>query len=208
MVDANKKIEITEDFLEKHRSNTRKYMHLLNSSKEKSESLQGTLSRIESRFGVNIKRSQSNDTPTEHIRFSQDDKSLQEYIREIRQKYLSPADPPVSFTPSLSEPLIDLSPPKPSNPQLPLPQTSYTPHSHPQGNHVSENLLDLQLFTPVKNSGKEKDTLLQVSDLISDPSPVQISPYHKPPRSKHSLDESAHETLKKKIIIKAYAITR
>lgn len=170
MADASKKIEITEDFLEKHRNNTRKYMHLLNPSKEKSENLQETLSRIESRFGISTKRSQSLDSQSESIRVS-DDKSLQDFIKQIREKYLSPSEV------SIKAPLIDLSDAK-------------VAEKSANSQIFTEDLLDLQLSTPVK---PEKSKLL-VSDLISEPSPLQNSPFHKPPRAKHHLDETLHES--------------
>ena len=193
MVDGNKKIEITEDFLEKHRNNTRKYMHLLNAGKEKSENLQETLSRIESKFGVSIKRSLSQDTQIDHIRASSDEKSLQDFIKQIRQKYLSPSDSlPISLN---SEPLIDLSPVKllTEKPAKDLQTT--------QNKEKPESLLDLEipLITPKKTQENQiktendhhLDNALQLSDLISEP--VQGSPFHKPPRTKHNIDEIAEK---------------
>ena len=210
MVDGNKKIEITEDFLEKHRNNTRKYMHLLNAGKEKSENLQETLSRIESKFGVSIKRSLSQDTQIEHIRASSDEKSLQDFIKQIRQKYLSPSDSlPISLIQTdlrltikslnnaelNSEPLIDLSPVKllTEKPAKDLQTT--------QNKEKPESLLDLEipLITPKKTQENQiktendhhLDNALQLSDLISEP--VQGSPFHKPPRTKHNIDEIAEK---------------
>lgn len=110
MEDDNKKIEITQDFLEKHRNNTRKYMHLLSKNSENPSSIQETLNRIESKFGVSIKRSVSQEVPQEQVRKS-DDESLQDFIKQIRAKYLPVNEPntEVSVNQAKFEPLIDLS---------------------------------------------------------------------------------------------------
>ena len=110
MGDGNKKIEITQDFLEKHRSNTRKYMHLLSKNNENPSSIQETLNRIESKFGVSIKRSGSQEVPQEQVRKS-DDESLQDFIKQIRAKYLPVNDPnnEIPVNQATFEPLIDLS---------------------------------------------------------------------------------------------------
>jgi hypothetical protein len=189
MVDSNKKIEVTEDFLEKHRNNTRKYMHLLNNTNEKSGNLQETLSRIESKFGVCIKRSQSLDRLNEGVKDS--DPSLQEFIQQIRQKYLAPADPlPLPLqNPLITEPLIDLSasiPKTPSEPPKPLDNPLKTLET-PLENlwNPPQTILDLQIPPVPLKPQEKKDTALKLSDLSSETPTPQLSPYSKPPRSKH-----------------------
>lgn len=110
MGDGNKKLEITQDFLEKHRNNTRKYMHLLSKNNESPSSIQETLSRIETKFGVSIKRSSSQDLPQEPNKQS-DDGSLQDFIKQIRAKYLPSGNISTEIFANQSklEPLIDLS---------------------------------------------------------------------------------------------------
>ena len=205
MVDTNKKIEITEDFLEKHRNNTRKYMHLVSSGRDTPENIQETLSRIESKFGVSLKRSQSQENPKESIRVSSDEKSLQEFIKQIREKYLGPTESLRIVSPSISEPLIDLSPVKASlinnTSQKLSTENKLLQEKTIKQIFVPNDLLNLDypnttipIKTPIK---KTQDSALELSDLISEPSPIQISPYNKPPRTRHILEESLHETPEK-----------
>lgn len=108
MADDLKKIEITHDFLEKHRSNTRKYMHLLSKANEKPDSIQETLTRIESKFGLNIKRSNSHEVPQVKEK-TQETESVQDFIKQIRAKYLTSDEPAQELAASLAlqKPLLE-----------------------------------------------------------------------------------------------------
>ena len=108
MADDRKKIEITHDFLEKHRSNTRKYMHLLSKANDKPDSIQETLTRIESKFGLNIKRSNSHEVPQIKEK-TQETESVQDFIKQIRAKYLTSDEPAQELAASLAfqKPLLD-----------------------------------------------------------------------------------------------------
>ena len=173
----SEKVGITDEFLEKHRSKTRRYMDLLKlEPKKTTKTSSETLSRIQTKWGLDKKLSQE---PRSETRVSYDENSIQEFIKKVRLKYLKPQESQ-EHTPRSS-----------SNSQTPK-----APQKPDQTDFLETPLIDLSSPQKSEDPFKGLEELESLKPL-PDEEPEQPQEAPKLPVTKPPLDASTYVTPEK-----------